>query len=246
MVRAVSQQEERVVAHRRWVVGFFAWVLLASVFSYAAHAVADDVALLLSRTSASVALTGRDPQVLLASLDQPLPLPVVVRTKCDAVARELARSIVAASERELGDAAQALCDEAQRLGYDPLMFLALVRVESGFDPGAISPRGALGLMQLMPETAAWMAKKLDLPWEDASAFDPALNVRLGTRYLGMLRRQMGRWDLALTAYNRGPAMTRMIVQREGELPAHVRASYSDKVLAEYARLRSRYGALPAG
>lgn len=246
MVRVVPQHEERAAAHRRLVARFFAWVLLASVFSYAAHAVADDVASLLSRASPRVSLTGRDPQVLLASLEQPLPLPVVVRTKRDAVARELARSVVAASEREVGDAASALCDEAQELGYDPLMFLALMRVESGFDPQAVSPRGALGLMQLMPETAAWVAEKLELPWEDASAFDPVLNVRLGTRYLGMLRRQMGRWDLALTAYNRGPAMTRMIVQREGELPAHVRESYSDKVLVEYARLRSRYGALPAG
>lgn len=246
MVRNLPQHDERDPGLRPVRGRFAAWGLLALVSSYAAHAVADDVALLLSRPSAGVALAGRDPKLLLASLDHASPLPVVVRTKCDAVARELARSVVAASERELGEAAQALCDEAQQLGYDPLMFLALIRVESGFDPQAISPRGAMGLMQLMPETAAWMAHKLELPWDDASAFDLALNVRLGTRYLGTLRRQMGRWDLALTAYNRGPAMTRMIVQREGELPAHVRESYSDKVLVEYARLRSRYGALPAG
>ena len=58
--------------------------------------------------------------------------------------------------------AQALCEEADELGYDPLMFLALIHVESNYNHLAISYVGAEGLMQLMPPTAEWTAERYGL------------------------------------------------------------------------------------
>lgn len=75
------------------------------------------------------------------------------------------------------------------------LFLRLVQQESGWNPGAVSPKGATGLAQLMPETA-------DLLGVDIT--DPEENLRGGARYLRMMYDKFGSWKLALAAYNAGP------------------------------------------
>ena len=74
---------------------------------------------------------------------------------------------------------------------------ALIQAESAFNPRAVSPKGALGLMQLMPATAAEFGV--------TDAFNPAQNIRAGVRYLKqLLDTYEGRVELALAAYNAGP------------------------------------------
>jgi len=91
-------------------------------------------------------------------------------------------------------------------GLEPALVAAVVRCESRFRAQIVSPRGAVGLMQIMPETAEWIAEKLG--W---SAFDPDLlnepdaNLRLGTWYLAYLRNRFGSIEQALHAYNAGPS-----------------------------------------
>jgi soluble lytic murein transglycosylase len=84
--------------------------------------------------------------------------------------------------------------------------LAVTRQESAFYSGAISPSGALGLMQLMPGTAREVAGKVGVPYVQTKlTSDPAYNVSLGTQYLGdMLQKFGGSYELALAAYNAGP------------------------------------------
>ena len=89
---------------------------------------------------------------------------------------------------------------------EPALLMAVARQESMLDPAARSPAGALGLMQLMPDTAADMARALSLPFAlRALIADPQLNVRLGSSYLRQqLDRFTGETALALAAYNAGP------------------------------------------
>jgi len=97
--------------------------------------------------------------------------------------------------------------KAQERELDPHLILALIRQESLFDARARSPATALGLMQLIPPTAARVAKQLGLPApSQEKLFDPELNVALGTQYLkDLLARYSNNWFKAIAAYNAGEA-----------------------------------------
>lgn len=98
---------------------------------------------------------------------------------------------------------------AKERGFDPLFIMALVRVESSFARSARSPRGAVGLMQLMPDTGLDMARRLGLKPEEVDLEDPETNVRLGVYYLSLLRAEFGVDRVALlAAYNAGPKNVR--------------------------------------
>lgn len=116
---------------------------------------------------------------------------------------------------------------ARRHGLDPNLVLAVVGVESGFQPDAVSHKGAQGLMQLMPRTA----RELGV----IDAFDPAQNLDGGTRYLRMLVAQYG-GDLgkALAAYNAGPGAVK---RHRGVPPYRETHHYIDRVLKRYQRAR---------
>lgn len=86
-------------------------------------------------------------------------------------------------------------DAARRHGVPENLFLRLVRQESGWNTGAVSPKGAIGLAQLMPGTAALLG---------VNPHDPAANLDGGARYLRRQFDRFGSWPLALAAYNAGP------------------------------------------
>jgi soluble lytic murein transglycosylase-like protein len=123
-----------------------------------------------------------------------------------------------------GSDLRALASEvARRHGLDPDLVLAVVGVESGFRPEAVSPRGAQGLMQLMPTTAGALGV--------ADALDPEQNLDGGVRHLGALLTLYG-GDLAraLAAYNAGEGA----VARHGGVPPYKETrAYVKKVLARY-------------
>lgn len=120
--------------------------------------------------------------------------------------------------------AQRIVDSAAKEGLDPELAFRLIRVESGFKPRARGPKGALGLVQLMPSTARALDRSLRT---EAQILDPANNLRVGFRYLrAMLDRYDGNVRLALLAYNRGEnAVDRAL--RSGRDPEN---GYSHKVL----------------
>jgi soluble lytic murein transglycosylase-like protein len=105
-----------------------------------------------------------------------------------------------------GQLSRALVEESNAAHLDPLLTLAVMRVESEFDDDATSVRGARGLMQIKPTTLAFIAHQqgIRLPTEEILR-DPVLSTRLAVRYLGRLNQAFhGDLDAALMAYNAGP------------------------------------------
>lgn len=94
---------------------------------------------------------------------------------------------------------------ARTHGLDPALVKAVVAVESAFDPRAVSPKGAVGLMQVIPATAQRYGVSADAKRTiEQKLMDPATNVRIGTRYLAdLLRRFENDATLALAGYNAG-------------------------------------------
>jgi len=115
---------------------------------------------------------------------------------------------------------------ARRFHVDPLMVLAVIQVESRFDPNAVSSQGAMGLMQLESATARGLAMDLGLQWTgDDLLFDPDVNVLLGCAYLRQLMDRFGDQDAALAAYCSGPTFVEARRDVNGRIPL----GYSDRV-----------------
>jgi soluble lytic murein transglycosylase len=91
-------------------------------------------------------------------------------------------------------------------GVDPALVYSVMREESGYRPTALSVAGARGLLQLMPDTAARLARQAGLPEPSPeSLFEPRVNIDLGSRYLAqLLARFGGRISAAIASYNAGP------------------------------------------
>jgi soluble lytic murein transglycosylase len=98
-------------------------------------------------------------------------------------------------------------DRLQRVDTEWALVHAVIRQESMFDPHAVSPTGALGLMQLMPGTAKQVAQKEGLSYnKGALTANPSHNIQLGSAYMDeLLTRYSGSYVLAIAAYNAGPS-----------------------------------------
>lgn len=140
---------------------------------------------------------------------------------------------------------QAIISESQASGLDPVFVLAVIQTESVFNPEAIGRHGEIGLMQILPATGEWIARKNGIPFEGAESLrDPATNIRVGVRYFAMLRNSFEKeaHDY-VPAYNMGPANLRRInkttkdqVDKNGEL---VPREYAARVMKNYYALYAK-------
>ncbi len=123
---------------------------------------------------------------------------------------------------------QLIRKAAKEYGLDPELIRAIIKIESSFNPYAVSEKGAMGLMQLMPETA----KEMDV----RSPFEAAENIMGGSRYLRkMLNLFDGDLRLGLAAYNAGPNK----VRENGSVPKIPETErYVEKVIREYGKIRA--------
>lgn len=140
----------------------------------------------------------------------------------------------------------------KRYGVPPDLMQALMREESSLDPNVVSWAGAVGLTQLMPSTARAVAQRLGLgAITEARLRDPALNVRIGTAYLGsLLERWKGSYALACASYNAGPGAVSRWLQERGhleldefveEIPIDQTRGYVKRVLGSYSAYKLIYG-----
>jgi soluble lytic murein transglycosylase-like protein len=112
----------------------------------------------------------------------------------------------------------ALSSASASYGVPLSLLISVAKAESSFNPGAVSPAGAQGLMQIMPATGASLGV--------SNPFDPTQSANAGAQYLSQLYQQYGDWGTALIAYNEGPGN----LAKSGVFPAS--QSYADGILAD--------------
>ncbi len=109
---------------------------------------------------------------------------------------------------------EAIIRESSEFGFDPVFVLSIIKTESTFNPNARGTSGEIGLMQVRPETAKWIAGKFGVEWKGEGAlYDPVYNVKIGIRYFSLLRSKFGKTAFYyIPAYNMGPKNVRDIAR----------------------------------
>ena len=158
--------------------------------------------------------------------------------------RELLRfySVVRSQPADVRDSwawavSRTVLQESRRHSLDPLLVLAVISVESGFQDDAASADGARGLMQIQPDVARAIAEQRRSVYRDDKHLnhrhpnlnDPIVNIKLGVFYLHSLRQSFRDLTLALTAYNRGPTQVKNRLVEQAGMPL----GYATKVLSTY-------------
>ena len=145
------------------------------------------------------------------------------------------------TDAEIWNISEVIWEESFKRKLDPLLVLALIQIESGFQHTAVSPSGARGIMQIMPETGRFLAKLLGrehglrpIDFRPESLDDPQLNIRLGIYYLHGLMKQFRDLSLTLSAYNVGPAEIQNRLDNDLELADE----FAALVLDAYQRYRN--------
>jgi len=139
--------------------------------------------------------------------------------------------------------AAVILRESKLYDYDPLLLLAVIMTESSFIPDSISPKGAQGLMQLMPHIRDGLYQEVKELEDDEfeltsnSLFDIETNVRLGVYYLSKLILKYGSMEKGISAYNKGPSR----VDRKLRLGIAVKKGFYRQVLRNYEQLRRECG-----
>ncbi len=142
-------------------------------------------------------------------------------------------------ERQQRRLAMAIVREARRNKVDPMLVVAVIRCESSFNNYAVSHVGAMGLMQVMPDTGNYLADRAGFKLQrHTNLFDSELNVELGTAYLADLIERFGSPERALVAYNAGPGLAKKILSKK-EKRDRFMAGYPAKVMKEFRRLKAQ-------
>jgi len=140
---------------------------------------------------------------------------------------------------EQGQLVNVIYEQSKKYGYDPLLLLALINVESSFKKEAVSNMGAVGLMQMKPSVGSDVANRRGLDWANRSnLYEPDYNVELGSLYLFELILKFGDVKDAITAYNIGETRLRRLQKQDKEPPK----VYLRKVLKKYEELKEKYDA----
>lgn len=142
--------------------------------------------------------------------------------------------------------------QAEEYEVDPFLIAAIIRVESNFKPGKESKKGALGIMQLMPDTATWameMAKLSEVSL-DRIKHEVGPNIQLGTWYFAFLSKKFdGNKALTIAAYNAGPGNVRSWMDKDlwdgqletvKEIPIGETRHYVQRVLYYYEQYTDIY------
>jgi soluble lytic murein transglycosylase len=203
-------------------------------------------------------------RAFLLRMDELAPDPVDRALTAALALRVGLPDMAVAIARRMGSEGLVLPDEGWPMPFDPpsgeldpAVALGIMRQESSFDVGAVSPSGALGLMQLMPFTAEAVARQLGVGSSPvALVSDPDHNMQLGTAYLRQMLDQFdGSLPLAVAAYNAGPRRVQQWLEQNGDprvgpvdmvdwieqIPIGQTRNYVQRVLENITIYRARRG-----
>lgn len=140
------------------------------------------------------------------------------------------------SQEAIQDLSLFIVLKSREFQLSPLLVISLIQVESAFNPLAVSPKGAVGLMQLMPSTAEALASEKGIPFRGShSLTDPKLNIYLGLHYINELRSRFPNHQEMLTAYNMGPSA--LVKKRKAGI--EVSSDYYEKVKGTMSEFQKR-------
>ena len=145
----------------------------------------------------------------------------------------------------------SVTDAAKETGLDPNLIYAVIRQESRFNSDAKSGAGAIGLMQLTPDTFDWLQKKElgRASLSTASLYEPAVNIQYGSRFLAILMKKYGVLHTSLCAYNAGQGrvdgwLKDSSLSKDGKtllsVPYHETEDYARKVEQNYKQYQELY------
>ena len=131
--------------------------------------------------------------------------------------------------------ASTVITESARYNFDPIFVLAVIKTESKFDPLVVGRHGEIGLMQIKPDTAEWIAKKNRLPWSGKKTLqNPGQNIRIGLAYMNYLRTKFQKTPMKyVSAYNMGPLNVKRLIAKNIKP-----AEYNERVMRNYQDLYS--------
>lgn len=140
------------------------------------------------------------------------------------------------SEDAIWELAKTILEESKKFSLEPMLVVAVIKVESGFQHKVISRAGARGLMQILPSIGHGLAEQIKLEnWRGQKSLDdPVTNVKLGIFYVAYLKERFKNLKVALVAYNRGPTDVSSKLAGNEVLPS----GYARRVLSAYHRFRT--------
>jgi soluble lytic murein transglycosylase len=140
--------------------------------------------------------------------------------------QSLVKKLVSKKDKKLAARiSRAILSQSEKYNFDPIFLVALIQNESAFKVRQIGPVGEIGLMQVRPETAAWIAKKFKIQYNgEKDLYDPAQNIKIGMAFLSLLRKQFKKESqLYVSAYNMGARKVRLLQEEEYTPKAYVSA-----------------------
>jgi soluble lytic murein transglycosylase len=153
---------------------------------------------------------------------------------------EIIRSTVP-NHAEANRLAYVIVAEALKGKVDPLFVAAVIKSESTFKKNARSYAGAMGLMQIMPDTGRYVSKRMNYAWIGADKLnDPVYNIKLGVSYLKYLEEMYaGNKEFMLIAYNWGPANLSDALKNRSNVPSSTK-KYARTIIGDHARWKLDY------
>lgn len=149
--------------------------------------------------------------------------------------KEISKNNSTLDSKSIYEISKTIYEEAVKYDFNPLLITAIIKIESNYDPKAVSDSFAYGLCQVRRFIAPELAENIGIKWEGAekTLLDPNKNIKIGVFYLSMLNRNFNDLKTAIIAYNQGPYAVQERLTNNQELPD----SYVNKVLNYYASLK---------